>query len=126
MSFTPAISKSSNKAIKDKIRKWKLKWKLGRSIEDLALICNPSLRGWKNYYGAYYPSMLESVWMFVNSGLIKWPMQKYKKIKSKTKANSFLKSIQESRPNLFEHWKLGYGKSFTHEKVIIDEFTKTW
>jgi RNA-directed DNA polymerase len=113
VSFTPAISKCSSKSIKDKIRKWKLKCRVGLSIENLALLCNPSLRGWKNYYGAYYPSMLESVWMYVNSRLMKWAMRKYKKITSKTKSDSFIKSIQESRPNLFEHWKLGYGKSFT-------------
>ena len=111
--FTPAISKCSSKAIKDKIRKWKLKCKVELSIEELAFRCNPILRGWKNYYGAYCPSMLKPVWMYVNSVLMKWAMRKYKKITSKTKSDSFIKSIQESRPNLFEHWKLGYIKSFT-------------
>lgn len=112
-SFTPAISKCSSKAIKDKIRKWKLRYRVELGIEDLALICNPSLRGWTNYYGAYYSSMLKPVWMCVNSVLARWARRKYKKIKGKKASILLIESIINKNPKLFEHWKLGNGKVFT-------------
>jgi hypothetical protein len=52
VSFTPAVSSSASKAMKDRIRQWKLKYRVELSLEEIAVYCNPVLRGWMQYYGS--------------------------------------------------------------------------
>ncbi len=57
MSFLPAISKRSAVAIRATIRSWRMaSTRNNQRLEDLAELCNPSVRGWMNYYGRYYRS----------------------------------------------------------------------
>ena len=110
--FNPAVSSSASKAMRDRVRQWKLKYRVELSLEEIAVYCNPVLRGWMQYYGAYSPSSLEPVWNQFNSVLIKWAMRKYKKINGKTRAARMLESIQQKKPTLFAHWEVGVGRSF--------------
>lgn len=112
VSFTPAVSASASKAMRDKIRQWKLKYRVELKLEEIAAYCNPTLRGWEQYYGKYSPSSLEPVWTQFNAVLVKWVMRKYKKINGKTKAARMLESILQKHPTLFPHWQIGIGKSF--------------
>jgi hypothetical protein len=50
-SFSPAISKKAVKKISDEIRSWQLHRRTASSIDDLAKMLNPKLRGWFNYTG---------------------------------------------------------------------------
>lgn len=110
--FNPAVSSSASKSMRDRVRQWKLKYRVELSLEEIAVYCNPVLRGWMQYYGAYSPSSLEPVWNQFNSVLVKWVMRKYKKINGKTKAARMLESIQQKKPKLFAHWEVGVGRSF--------------
>lgn len=112
VSFTPAVSSSASKAMRDRIRQWKLKYRVELSLEEIAAYCNPVLRGWMQYYGKYSPSSLEPVWTQFNAVLVKWCMRKYKKINGKTRSAKMLESIQQKQPALFPHWRIGIGKSF--------------
>jgi group II intron reverse transcriptase/maturase len=112
VSFTPAVSARASKSMRDRIRQWKLKYRVELGLEEIAEYCNPVLRGWMNYYGKYSPSSLESIWTQFNAVLVKWAMRKYKKINGKTKAATMLESIQQKKPELFPHWRIGIGKSF--------------
>ena len=112
VSFTPAVSSSASKAMRDKIRQWKLKYRVELSLEEIAVYCNPVLRGWMEYYGKYSPSSLEPVWTQFNAVLVKWGMRKYKKLRGKTRSAKMLESIQQKQPTLFPHWQIGIGKSF--------------
>ena len=110
--FTPAISKTSGKAIRDKIRQWKLKYRVELSLEEIAIRYNPVLRGWFQYYGKYSQSSLAVIWRQFNMVLVKWVQRKYKKIHGKTKAAIMIQSIIKKQPDLFTHWKLTVGKGF--------------
>jgi len=50
VSFTPAVSSSASKAMRDRIRQWKLKYRVELSLEEIAAYCNPVLRGWMQYW----------------------------------------------------------------------------
>jgi hypothetical protein len=105
VSFTPEVSKSSMKSMRDKTRscKWHLRSDL--SLEDISRKYNPVLRGWMNYYGRYCPTGLEPVWRHFNRILVKWSMRKYKKLKGRKKrSGQFMTQIAGRSPNLFAHW----------------------
>jgi hypothetical protein len=59
-SFQPAISNDAHKKISEQIRRWRLHRRIGLSLADLARWINPVVRGWMQYYGAFYRSALVS------------------------------------------------------------------
>src|SRR5208283_2813288 len=61
VSFLPAISEKAAKGIRQEMRRWKLQCRSDKSIEDLARMFNPKIRGWMQYYGRYYRSRLYHV-----------------------------------------------------------------
>ena len=58
INFSPAVSNQAAKAIRDKVRSWKLPQRSDKAIEDLSRMFNPIIRGWIQYYGRYYRSAL--------------------------------------------------------------------
>jgi RNA-directed DNA polymerase len=44
VSFTPAVSSSAGKAMRERVRQWKLKYRVELSLEEIATYCNPGLR----------------------------------------------------------------------------------
>jgi RNA-directed DNA polymerase len=110
-SFTPAVSKSAMKSMRAKIKKYRLGRRTELSLEDIAQRCNPSLRGWINYYGQYHITEMESVFRHFNQTLVKWAMRKYKRL-NKTKAIEFLSNLAKEEPGLFVHWSRGRPGAF--------------
>ena len=56
--FTPAISPTAAKHIRQQIRRWRLNCQTNRSLEEIVQAVNPIIIGWINYYGAYNRSTL--------------------------------------------------------------------
>lgn len=106
--FNPAVSKTSMKAMRLKIRKSNVRNMTDLSLEDIAKWFNPIIQGWMNYFGKYNRYELYKVWRHLNQTLIAWAMKKYKSLrKRKTKAGCFLEGIAKSNSNLFAHWRVG-------------------
>jgi len=79
------------------------------TIEDIADLLNPKLRGWTNYYGKFSRDKLSWVFHSFHRRLIKWLMNKYKSMRTdKLRAVKFLKDLHRRKPDLFYHWSKGY------------------
>ena len=76
VSFSPAIRPEAAKRIRGIIRGWKIQCMSDKTLEDLAFIFNPVIRGWINYYGSYYRSALYPIFDQLNNALKKWAMRK--------------------------------------------------
>lgn len=106
--FLPAISKTAKKSIKREIRSWHIQLKNDKTLEDLSMMFNPKLRGWKNYYGRFYSSELGRIWFNVNYYLVQWVRRKYKRFAGhKTRAREYLSHLAYTNPKLFVHWQQG-------------------
>ena len=81
--FCPAVSDAARKAISRTIRRWRLHLRSGISLQGLARQINPTVRGWINYYGRYYPSMLTSVLDHINVYLVRWARRKFKRLRTR-------------------------------------------
>jgi RNA-directed DNA polymerase len=107
VNFTPAVSRAAKKAINHEIRSWHIPRRSDKSLDDLAAILNPIIRGWINYYGRFYPSMLYPLLRHINWGLVRWAMRKYKSLYGhKYRAQRWLVEVARRQPALFAHWKL--------------------
>ena len=108
VAFSPAISNEAAKSIQETVRGWKLHRRSDKTITDLARMYNPIIRGWINYYGSYYKSALNRVFLQLVRSLMKWAMKKYKKLRGRLqRATHWLGRIARREPNLFAHWKMG-------------------
>jgi RNA-directed DNA polymerase len=106
-SFSPAISATARKAIGKTIRSWHLNLRSGSDLTGLAEHVNPSVRGWFDYYGAFYRSELDSLAVRIDGYLIRWAMHKYKRLRGKPiRAWAWLNAVRQRQPRLFAHWYL--------------------
>lgn len=108
--FLPAISSQALKEMRRKVRAWRLKWCVEKTLEDISRMFNPLIRGWINYYGKYYKSALFGIASQINMHLTAWATNKYKKCRRKPrKARRLVGKFADANPSLFAHWEiLGY------------------
>jgi RNA-directed DNA polymerase len=108
INFTPAVSARATKAMRQTIRSWRLHLRSDKTLDDLARMFNPILRGWVQYYGQYYKSALYPTFQVLDRILVKWAMRKYKKLKGhQRRATHWLGQIARRQPRLFVHWQMG-------------------
>ncbi len=108
VNFSPAVSNSAKKSMRQEMRRWKVHLRSDKSLEDISHMFNPVLRGWFNYYGKYYKSELYCVFRHFNRTLSRWAMRKYKKLKGhKRRAEHRMGKIANDYPRLFYHWQVG-------------------
>jgi hypothetical protein len=105
--FSPAISAKAKKAKGRQIRAWHLNRRSGTDLSSLAEAINPQVRGWINYYGAFYRSELRFLAWRINEHLARWAMHKFKRFRGKyAKAMAWLQKVYQHQPRLFAHWQL--------------------
>ena len=80
--FTPAVSPSALKAMRETIRDLNIRQQTQLALADVANRLNPLLRGWIEYYGRYTPSALSPMLRYVNQTLLRWAMRKFKRFKA--------------------------------------------
>jgi len=109
INFTPAIGNKAAKAIRQKSRDWNWPLRSDKRLEDLALMFNPIIQGWINYYGRYYKSALYPTLKCLERRLVMWATRKYKCLRNhRRRAAQWLNRIARKQPYLFAHWRLLY------------------
>lgn len=107
-SFSPAVSAKSLKSMRARTRALNLRNQTHLTLEEVANIYNPILRGWIAYYGQFYPSAMWPIYRHADLMIRSWMMRKYKKLrKRKVRASIFLGRIARASPTLFAHWRFG-------------------
>ena len=111
--FNPAVSTSAMQAMREAIRELNIRRQTQRSLNDIAELLNPLLRGWIAYYGRFAPSALYPVLRYVNQTLVAWAMRKFKRFKAhKIRAGRFFERLAKECPDLFAHWQIGMSGVF--------------
>ena len=103
-SFLPAISKDALNKVSAEIRSWRLHRLTGSAFGDLARKINPQVRGWMQYYGAFYRSALLPPLRRINDYLVRWLRKKYKRLRTFRKAHDAWKRVTSQYPRYLAHW----------------------
>lgn len=102
LTYFPCMSTASKNEVRQKLRKV-----IGRSfsgtVQELANILNPKIRGWYHYYCKYSHWTTRGLWFWLNQKMIRWIMNSRRL--SKGKACKWLVRVYETKPHLFEHWR---------------------
>jgi RNA-directed DNA polymerase len=105
--FNPAMSAKVAKAVSQKIKAWRLNRRSATDLSGLAGDINAQVRGWIGYYGAFYRSRLYPIALRIDQHLVRWAMQKYKRLRGRPhKAWAWLNAVWQRQPRLFVHWHL--------------------
>jgi len=105
--FMPAMSQKARTAVGRTIRAWHLNRRTGTDLSSLARVLNAQIRGWINFYGAFYRSELYSLAMRINEHLVRWAMQKFKRLRGNpTRAWEWVDAVRQHQPDLFAHWHM--------------------
>ena len=77
-------------------------------LVEIAKQCNATIRGWWNYYGAFYRSAMGALGRHLDQTLVRWAQRKYKTLRRhKSRAWDWLNKMKKVQPRLFEHWQYG-------------------
>lgn len=104
LSFLPAISDQALRRISAEVRSWRLHHRTSLTEADLARRINPIVRGWLNYYGAFYKSALYPLLDRINAYLMRWMRKKFKRLRGRKKAQDAWNEAVARRPKFFAHW----------------------
>ena len=109
VNFTPAISRSAAKAIRQTVRGWRLQLKSDKTIEALAHMFRPVIQGWINYYCKFYPSAFQPIANHLDRFLARWAMRKFRRFRGhRRRAMHWLGRIAQRQRFLFPHWRAGF------------------
>ena len=102
--FLPAVSKDALKRMSEEVRSWRIHLRTATELQDLAAWINPIVRGWMTYYGRYYRTALDRLLRRINTYLMRWAQQKYRRLRPFRKALRWWKDLTTRQPHLFAHW----------------------
>jgi hypothetical protein len=83
------------------VRSWRLHRHVNSTEADLARKINPIVRGWMAYYGAFYRRELSALLYRINTYLLRWIMNKYKRLNTWKKVTRAMGNAVARQPRYF-------------------------
>jgi len=103
--FLPAVSKDALQKMSAQIRAWRLHQRTYLTLDELARSINPIVRGWMQYYGAFFRGALYPLLGRINAYLMRWVKKKYRKLRAMKHFYRRWRLVTDRFPNMFAHWK---------------------
>jgi RNA-directed DNA polymerase len=114
--FLPAASPKALTSMRRTVRRWALHHRSDKSLQDLAEMYNPCIRGWITYYS--HKTQLRPALMRIDAYVIRWARRKFKRMRHQTKgARDWFDRLRRATPQLFAHWSLCHGNGRTSGAV---------
>jgi RNA-directed DNA polymerase len=83
---------------------WRIHKRIGSDLAELAEWINPIVHGWMNYYGRFNRSRLYRLLQRINTYIVRWARNKYRRLGSFKKAKRWWTGLVDREPGLFAHW----------------------
>ena len=105
LGFEAEISTESQKKMVQEVKEKEKSMNVSKTIEEVANVLNPSIRGWLFYYGYIKKSAMRRVISIIEYKIVKWLRKKYKRVRKQMRgAYSLLQKVKKVKPRLFAHW----------------------
>jgi group II intron reverse transcriptase/maturase len=105
-SFLPAVSDTALKRMRATVRGWKLHRQTPAALAELAQQYDSTIRGWMNYYEAFYRTEMQKLYQYLDQRLMQWARRKYKTLrKRKLRSADWLDKMKDQFPEMFAYWR---------------------
>jgi RNA-directed DNA polymerase len=105
--FLPGVSPTALTHMRAVVRGWHLPRRTPASLAEFAEQCNPTIRGWWNYYGAFYRTAMFDLARYIDRTLERWAGRKFKRLlRRQRRSQQWLRRMKEAAPDLFYHWRM--------------------
>lgn len=101
--FLPAVSNESGKKFRDTLKVSRIFKMHHLSLEDLATVLNPKIRGWYNYFSSFHRSALNRINDWLDSRITTWLRDKHRL--TWQRATLLLRRMATAIPKRFAHWQ---------------------
>jgi RNA-directed DNA polymerase len=106
-SFLPAVSTAALTRMRQVVRRWQLPRRTPATLAELAEQCNPTIRGWWNYYGTFYQTAMHELARYIDRKLERWATRKFKRLsRHQRRGAHWLRRIKAVSPDMFYHWRV--------------------
>ena len=106
-SFLPGVSVDAMERMRKVVRGWRIYHQTPVTLADLAKQCDPTIRGWWNYYGAFYQTAMHELFGYLDRKLVQWAIRKYKTLlRHKRRGERWLRKMRKESPQMFVHWSV--------------------
>jgi RNA-directed DNA polymerase len=102
--FLPAVSARALKEMGRRIRAMRIHLWVTADLDDLATRLNPIVAGWMHYFGRFTRSEMYPLLARINSYLMRWARNKYKRLRSYRRCKRWWIALCGREPDLFVHW----------------------
>ncbi|MCK9898046.1 group II intron maturase-specific domain-containing protein [Frankia sp. AgB32] len=76
--FLPAVAPEKLAEMSRRIASWRIHRRTNQTLAEIARWLNPVLRGWLNYFTAFYPTMVIPLYERIDRHLMRWARWKYR------------------------------------------------
>lgn len=105
LNFAPAVSDKAAKAMRQRMRRWRLHHRNNLALEEIAQWVRPVLTGWIRYYGRFHASALHRALSTLDDFLVRWAKRKYLRLRGHHgRTWCWLRGVKTRQPHLFAHW----------------------
>ena len=117
-SFLPAVSADAVKRMRKVVRGWRIPGQTPVTLAELAEQYNSVIRGWWEYYGAFYQTAMHELFRYVDRKLEQWARRKYTRLsRHKRRSVEWLARMKEDCPGIFVHWRVFRDQGWTTRAV---------
>ena len=105
--FLPAVSPQALERMRERIRSIGLPSLVYLSLEEIATLLHPVLRGWMQYYGRFYRTeLIRKFYRYLDDRIAAWLRQRYKRLRGRRlRSWRLLVRIRSGHRYLFAHWR---------------------
>ena len=105
--FLPGVSADALKRMRKEVRGWRIHRQTPGTLVELAQQYNPKIRGWWNYFGAFYRTAMRGLSQYIDQKLKLWARRKYKTLsRNKQRSAGWLRKMKNETPRMFSHWSV--------------------
>jgi group II intron reverse transcriptase/maturase len=105
--FLPGVSADALKRMRKEVRGWRIHRQTPGTLVELAQQYNPKIRGWWNYFGAFYRTAMRGLSQYIDQKLELWARRKYKTLsRNKQRSAGWLRKMKNETPRMFSHWRV--------------------
>ncbi len=105
--FLPGLSADALKHMRQEVRGWRIHRQTSSTLAELAKQCNPAIRGWWNYFGAFYRTAMHKLYRYIDRRLEQWARRKYKTLfRRKSRSVDRLRRMKNEFQRMFHHWSV--------------------